>query len=152
MTNGKLPIATIVLILTALLHIPAAGAVEEPASETTSAASTWSYGNRVISYQISAEQLAKTPKWSDPGHGKPPFPLGRAIDVSRQELQRYVPEVSNWVLQSITLTCFEPDRWYYLVTWQAGGQGTDHQLSIPVLMNGATVTLKWYEPSVRNEK
>ena len=149
---GRLPIAALTLIMMPLLHAPARGAVEEPASaEATGAASTWSYGNRDISYHISAEQLARTPKWSDPSRGKPPLSLGRAVDVSKQELPRYVPEVSDWDLQSITLHRFaEVDRWYYLVTWQAGGLGTDHQLSIPVLMNGVSVTLKWYD--VKKEK
>jgi hypothetical protein len=147
MMDGRLPIAALTLIMTPLLNVPAVGAVEEPASaEATGAASTWTYGNRVISYHISAEQLAKTPKWSDPSHGKPPLSLGRAVDVSKQELPRYVPEVSNWDLRSIALTRFaEVDRWYYLVTWQASGLGVDHQLSIPVLMNGASVTLKWFD-------
>jgi len=126
--------------------LSAARAATEPSVSSMSlAGSTWSYGDRTISYTVHERQLRDTPAWSDPSHEPPPLSIGQAVDISKQELSRYVPEVSAWALESVSLTRFdEPDRWYYIVTWQAG-ERSDHQLHIPVLMNGLPVALTWSE-------
>lgn len=126
---------------------PARAETDPIESMTASVGSSWSYGDRTISYMILEEQLQDSPVWSDPGHEAPPLSIGQAIDISKQELSRYAPEVSAWTLEAVALTRFDRlDRWYYVVTWEVDGLSVDHRLYIPVLMNALPVALSWYEP------
>ncbi len=117
-------------------------------SVTRSTESYWSYGNRSASYHITVDEISPTPPWLDPSKESPPLSIGQAINISKQHLALYVPEVPDWVLGSIKLNLFdEPDRWYYLVSWRPASEEHDHWLHVPVLMNGMTVKLTLEAPT-----
>ncbi len=116
-------------------------------SVTRSTESNWSYGDRSASYEITIDEVSSTPPWVDPSKESPPLSIGQAVEISKQQLSIYVPEVSDWVLGSINLVLFdEPDRWYYVASWRPASNDNGHWLHVPVLMNGVAVKLR-LEPS-----
>ena len=136
----------------ALLSLVAGSMRAEPddRSITRSTASNWSYGDRGASYEITVDAISSTPPWVDPSKESPPLSIGQAVDISKQQLPLYVPEVSGWVLGTIKLELFdESDRWYYVVSWRpASGNDRDgHWLHVPVLMNGVAVELTLQAPT-----
>jgi len=93
------------------------------------------------SFKVCEEVLADEPAWNPTVAQAPPLTLGSALEITREEIPRYDQAELAWSAREIILREVRPNRWVYLVRWEAyDSQGTgEHSLLIPVLMSGQTV-------------
>lgn len=104
---------------------------------------TVEYGGKKYEFQISDQDLQKTPAWQ-PGQENPPLSARRAIEVATKQIATLLPNGKDWRLYAVTLRPIE-GRWVYLVDFlePLRGTGAGQQLSagfqVVVLMNGTAV-------------
>ena len=96
-----------------------------------------------MSWEVRQEDVASTPPWLDPGREEPPLSIADAIAISEPQLARYLPRVSEWQLEEVTLHRLGWDsRWFYLVEWKVKRHHEGDFIGIPVLMSGQPVYLE----------
>lgn len=81
-----------------------------------------------------------TPNWNE-SDDFPPLSARKAASVALVEVKRLRPDVSNWTLESVTLSQITR-HWFYKVRyWRSDkvGSGIPSFLDVPVLMDGTAV-------------
>ena len=107
-------------------------------------------------FKITKSAVAKAPKWEQQQR-EPPLAPRAAYAAALRQAKKLRPEVTNWNVASISLTplgvsdeTFLNEQWIYMVTLQDYSgpiSGIPHAMSIPVLLNGATI-----QPEIKGRK
>ncbi len=93
------------------------------------------------SFRLCDTVFENEPAWNPIVAPEPPLAISDAVDITRGEIHRYDQPELEWRAHEIILREIGPDRWLYLVRWNAfepQGRGS-HNLLIPVLMSGQTI-------------
>jgi hypothetical protein len=141
----------ILRFMMAALVIPLLGATELPPipnedldglSYTSSQSVTMTVLGKTYSWEVTYEDIASTPVWDTTSGEEPPLSIPEAIEVSKPQISRYFPDVSEWVLESIVIETLGWGKyWFYVVKWKAKRHHEGDYLEIPVLMSGQPVYL-----------
>lgn len=94
-----------------------------------------------IRFTVNDSDLEGCPSWPLPERYLPPFPIRKAIRVSRDELGQYIDDPTQWRLSSVELRNLGMHGgWFYVVGWRPRTPGyVGDGISIPVLMNGKAI-------------
>ena len=95
---------------------------------------------RIITIDVSREQIRETPPWDLENGKEPPLAVEEAVRIATAEFGRTVPNPESWFLARINVEVLCDKRAVYMVWWAERGRGHRGQLVVPVLMSGVALS------------